>query len=149
MERVPNLDAIKSVTLNCRLCQIKFKSENEKFADHDHLTGKFRQIICCKCNSKLRVNRWSMPILLHNYKNYDSHVLCISAFGKMKGWNFAVIPQTTEKYIATMADFEVGKRQGDGKAVRFTLSFLDSYQFLSAGLASLVEKLPRDRFLYY
>jgi hypothetical protein len=64
----------------------------------------------------------------------------------MQGWNFAVIPQTTEKYIATMADFEVGKRQGDGKAVRFTLTFLDSYQFLSAGLASLVEKLPRDRF---
>ena len=82
----------------------------KKFADHDHLSGKYRQIICQQCNNKLKVNRWSMPVIMHNYKNYDSHVMCISAFGQMKGWNYNVIPQTTKKYIATMADFVVGQR---------------------------------------
>ena len=40
----------------------------------------------------------------------------------------------------------MGQRQKGGKDIRFKLRFLDSYQFLSAGLASLVQKLPRDMF---
>ena len=79
-----------------------------------------------------------MPVLFHNMKNYDSHVLCIEGYGKMQGWDYDVIPQTTERYIGTTAKFQVGeyeKIEGEKKQMKkilYKLKFLDSVQFLSA-----------------
>jgi len=35
---------------NCELCGEAFKSLNDRHMDHDHITGKFRNIVCRKCN---------------------------------------------------------------------------------------------------
>jgi hypothetical protein len=90
-----------------------------------------------------------MPVLFHNMKNYDSHVLCIEGYGKMEGWSFNVIPQTTERYIGTICRFKVDEYEtveGEKKPVYYDLKFLDSVQFLNASLLSLVDKLAKDRF---
>ena len=37
-------------TLNCSHCGKEFKNSRDRHLDHDHKTGLFRTIICCKCN---------------------------------------------------------------------------------------------------
>ena len=154
---VDNLDEIKEGTNACQLCEKVFTDNSEKFADHNHLNGEFRYIVCATCNNKLHFKRHELHVVFHNYKNYDSHVLCIEGFGKMKDWHYSVIAQTTERYIATKASFPLRKykvRQlgKDGKMYlaermkNFEIVFLDSCQFLNASLQSLVDKLPREKF---
>ena len=54
-ENAPKLKYIKECIQNCLLCHYKFKQESEKFADHDHLSEKYLQVICQECNNKLKV----------------------------------------------------------------------------------------------
>jgi len=35
---------------HCELCGNPFKSLRDRCMDHDHITGKFRNIVCQKCN---------------------------------------------------------------------------------------------------
>ena len=35
---------------HCQLCNKQFRSSIERHMEHDHQTGKFRNIVCCKCN---------------------------------------------------------------------------------------------------
>tara|TARA_R110000851_G_scaffold164861_2_gene309264 strand:+ start:318 stop:767 length:450 start_codon:yes stop_codon:yes gene_type:complete len=37
-------------TSHCELCGNAFKSSRNRHMDHDHITGKFRNIVCSKCN---------------------------------------------------------------------------------------------------
>ena len=70
----------------------------------------------------------------------------------MQGWDYDVIPQTTERYIGTTAKFQVGeyeKIEGEkkqNKPIFYQLKFLASVQFFYASLSSLVDKLVRDDF---
>ena len=64
----------------------------------------------------------------------------------MKEWTYSVIPQTTEKYISLMAQFQVGWNKKQKRAIYFQLKFLDSYQFLSASLAGLAKTLPKEDY---
>ena len=48
-------------TSNCELCGNPFKSLRDRQMEHCHETGKFRNIVCIKCNAcksdrKLRIN---------------------------------------------------------------------------------------------
>ena len=38
-------------TLNCSHCGKEFKNSRDEHLDHDHETGLFRAIDCCKCNA--------------------------------------------------------------------------------------------------
>ena len=35
---------------NCELCDVLFPNSRNRHLDHDHLTGKIRNIVCNKCN---------------------------------------------------------------------------------------------------
>ena len=137
----------KQVT-HCQQCKVLFSSHSEKVFDHCHLSGKFRKIVCKLCNDRLRVNRKILPVFFHNFKQYDCHVLCVDGFGKMKDWQFSVIPQTTEKYIALVATFITGFNKRTNKAVMFQVKFLDSYQFLSNSLECMVSIMDKSKFYY-
>jgi hypothetical protein len=41
----------KKAAIECSICRKKFESPKEKQGDHDHLTGKLRDILCIKCNA--------------------------------------------------------------------------------------------------
>ena len=113
-----------------------------KVRDHCHITGKYRGPLCHRCNSRLRLKRRVLPVVFHNFKGYDGHLICKQAIGEMSGWTLKVIPTTHEKYMSLRASVEVGKTR-KGRKRYFTIVFLDSYQFLSSSLATLVDILDR------
>ena len=36
---------------HCECCSKEFSSSRDRHLDHDHITGEFRWVICCRCNS--------------------------------------------------------------------------------------------------
>ena len=127
---------------HCPKCNVEFTQEGKhsKVRDHCHITGKYRGPLCFLCNSRLRLKRRVLPVVFHNFKGYDSHLICKQAIGEMPGWHLSVIPLTHEKYLSLRARVEVGKTQ-TGKARFFQIIFIDSYQFLSSSLATIVQSL--------
>ena len=70
------------------------------------------------CNINVELNH-KIPVVFHNLKKYDSHLI-MQEIGK-----FNVIPNGLEKYMRF--------------SIKNKLSFIDSFQFLSASLDSLVK----------
>ena len=75
--------------------------------DHCHLTGDFRGALCSACNMRLRLKRRVLPVIFHNLKGYDMHLLIKEGNGKMKDWQLNVIAQTTEKFMSLRAKIPV------------------------------------------
>ena len=121
---------------NCYLCKksfnLKEKSE-EKVRDHDHFSGDYIGPACARCNLSRRNRRSSFPIIFHNLRGYDAHHIVKEGVGYFPSWNLSVIPITKEGYLSLKCSF--GKDKG-------TLQFIDSLQFLSASLATLVRNCP-------
>ncbi len=126
---------------HCPRCGAQFNNITHKKArDHDHISGKFRSALCHPCNSKLHLTRRTLPVIFHNFKCYDAHQIIKHGLGKFKHWQLSVIPQTKEKFMTLIARIPVETTR-EGKLVYFTVAFLDSYQFMSSSLASLVNNL--------
>ena len=130
------------IATHCPRCKTEFTKDGShvKVRDHCHITGKYRGPLCHKCNSRLRLKRRVLPVVFHNFKGYDGHLICKQAIGEMPGWHLSVIPTTHEKYMSLRARVEVGKNK-KGKPRFFQIIFLDSFQFLSSSLAALVATL--------
>ena len=92
--------------------------------DHDHMTGKYRGAAHNECNFKLKLNPKTMPIpvIFHNLKGYDGHLL-MQAMARVQG-EIKCIPTNTEKYIS----FSLGN-----------LRFIDSVNFLLNSPENLVK----------
>jgi hypothetical protein len=59
---VGDYDEMYNIYLNtneCNVCKVGFNEKNWKCLDHDHDTGKFRQILCNNCNT---LDRWKNKI---------------------------------------------------------------------------------------
>ena len=127
---------------HCPKCSVQFTvdGKHRKVRDHCHITGNYRGPLCHVCNSRLRLKRRILPVVFHNFKGYDGHLICKQAIGEMPGWHLSVIPVTHEKYMSVRARVEVGKNKR-GEKRYFSIIFLDSFQFLSSSLAALVGTL--------
>ena len=114
-------DAIDQwITINqetCLFCPEPLLVPNVKDSvkDHDHMTGKYRGAAQNECNFKLKLNPKTMPIpvIFHNLKGYDGHLL-MQAMARVRG-EIKCIPTNTEKYIS----FSLGN-----------LRFVDNVNFL-------------------
>ena len=108
---------------NCHICEKPFVCAGDSVRDHCHITGKYRGAAHNACNLKLRLNpkTTAIPIVFHNLRGYDSHLL-MQAISRVEG-KVSCIPNNTEKYIS----FSLGQ-----------LRFIDSAQFLLASLDKLV-----------
>ena len=121
----------KDEAIVCVFCEKLLK--NDKVADHDHLTGKYRGIAHKACNLNYSFKDDQIPVFFHNLKGYDSHII-ISAYMKYgKGRKIEAIAQTTEKYLS----FTIGK-----------LKFVDSYAFMASSLEMLAASMPKDKFVF-
>ncbi|KAG1697202.1 hypothetical protein GQR58_006038 [Nymphon striatum] len=123
---------------NCYACG-KSVSVKDRVREHDHLTGKFRGMACKQCNSKLRLQYRSLKVIIHNLKNYDSHIICKYGLSKEPNSNVHVIANNSEKYITFSVDFFHENYS------TFRLQFIDSYQHLNASLADLFQNIPKDK----
>ena len=92
--------------------------------DHDHMRGKYRGAAHNECNFKLKLNPKTMPIpvIFHNLKGYDGHLL-MQVMARVQG-EIKCIPTNTEKSIS----FSLGN-----------LRFIDSLNFLLSSLDKLVK----------
>ena len=117
----------------CHICQQILVDENDRVRDHCHLTGTYRGVAHNACNLNYRLNpkSWKLPIVMHNLKGYNGHLIVRalkSEFGKV-----SVIPQNMGKYLS----ITVGR-----------LKFIDSFQFTPKSLNVLSKALEDDEFKY-
>ena len=132
----------------CHICGNEYANEDIRVRDHCHITGKYRGSAHQHCNLKLRIDpdKLRIPIVFHNLKGYDSHLI-MQYLGKIvkehkyensKGqaieMNIGAIPSNMEKYMS----FFLGKH----------LVFIDSFQFMSSSLSSLVSNLSKEDLIY-
>ena len=92
--------------------------------DHDQMTGKYRGAAHNEYNFKLKLTpkTMSIPVIFHNLKGYDRHLL-MQGMARVR-WEIKCIPTNTEKYIS----FPLGN-----------LRFVDSVNFLLSSLDKLVK----------
>ena len=99
-----------------------------KIRDHCHITGKYRGSAHRDCNIDVKLNH-KIPVIFHNYDSY----LTIQELG-IFSLKINVIPNGLEKYMS----FSINNK----------LSFINSFQFLSSSLDSLVKNFAKDDFKY-
>ena len=96
----------------CCICDNAYADADVKVKDHCHIIGKYRGFTHRDCNINVKLNH-KIPILFHNLKNYDSHLMV----QELDNFNFKinVMPNGLGKYIS----FNINNR----------LIFIDSFQF--------------------
>ncbi|KAK3108933.1 hypothetical protein FSP39_019099 [Pinctada imbricata] len=111
---------------HCHICENVII--DTKVRDHCHVSGRYRGAACSNCNLNFRHPKF-IPVIFHNLKNFDAHILCQS-IGLFKEEEIKCIPNNMQKYVS----FSLGK-----------LRFIDSYQFTNCSLADMVENLYHER----
>ena len=115
----------------CWICINVYVDGDVKVGDHCHFTGKYRGSVHRYCNIKIKLNH-KITVVFYTLKKYDSH-LTMQELGQFN-LQINVISNTLEKYMS----FSINNK----------LAFIDSFQFLSASLHSLVKSLGKDDFKY-
>ena len=126
---------------NCCICERPFtaydRTHSKIVRHHNHLTSKYIGAACKTCNINCKQNKYFLPIVIHNLRGYDSHLI-MQSVGLFKDKNIKCLANNMEKYIS----FSVG-----------SLRFIDSLQFMNSSLDKLVENLKvsgEDKFkLFY
>jgi hypothetical protein len=127
----------------CWMCEEPFENESRqllsrmnsgkkdliKCAHHNHLTGEYIGACHSLCNLQLKYKHKAVPIIIHNLKSYDSHLILS---GLKKARNIFVIPSNSEHYMSITVDHK--------------FKFIDSFQFLPSSLQKLVSELPKNGF---
>ena len=115
----------------CYICDNDYVDNDVKVRDHCNITGKYRGFAHRDCNINLKLNH-KIPVVFQNLKKYYSHHI-MQELGK---FNLKIndIPNGLEKYMSF--------------TINNNLSFIDSFQFPSSSLHSLVKNLSKDDFEY-
>jgi len=100
----------------------------DKVRDHDHLTGKFRQTLCSRCNLELQQPKF-VPVFFYNLSNIDAYLIVTELGYDTQAIN--VIPNSEEKYISFSKYV----------SSTFTVRFIDTFRFMASSLSSLAENL--------
>ena len=117
---------------------IKYLIYDDDHVDNDvkvgyncHITGSYRDSAHINCDINVKLNH-KIPVVFHNLENYDSHLM-IQELGKFN-LKINVTPNGLENYVS----FSIINK----------LICIDSFQFLSSSLESLVKNLNKDSFKY-
>ena len=135
---------------SCYVCGCSFTIENRKVRNHCHVTGNYRGASCNKCNLGMKLTK-TIPVIFHNLKGYDSHLL-LPELGKFNK-KISIIPNNMQTYMS----FSVGNKisyfdKKAGKPVErefMNLRFIDSFGFMASSLSQLVVDLKQgglDKF---
>lgn len=131
---VENCKAFSSQEL-CTVCELELPPDYDcKVRDHCHILGNFRGAAHKSCNLQWRIKKpenYKLPVVFHNLKGYDSHLIIKSYRGKE---NLSCIPSNTEKYLSLSID---------------NFNFIDSYQFMPQSIEALVDNLKKDGIMKF
>ena len=114
---------------NCYSCGDKFDEyihDKRKKMDHDHITAEYRGAACNSCNLAM-VEREQVPVYIHNFQGFDSHLILSSLKDQKK---LSVIQSNTEQIKSMSLDI---------------YTFIDSFSFQSSSLSQLAEKLAKHK----
>ena len=84
----------------CHICEKEILENEEKVADHDHLTGKFRDSAHKACNLNFRKN-YAIAVCFHNFTNYDLSFFIKDVATRIDR-QIAIIPRNISKYFAVI-----------------------------------------------
>ncbi|GET56179.1 uncharacterized protein LOC110249295 [Rhizophagus irregularis DAOM 181602=DAOM 197198] len=133
VERIVTEEAKKEFTeaVSCWICNGNF-DQDKKVWDHCHITGKFRGAAHNACNLKLQIEAWKtpIPVVFHNFRGYDSHLVCESVRRSIGAHQIKVIAETFKRYKS----IKVGQ-----------FKYIDSMQFMASSLANLAKNLGTDK----
>ena len=120
--------------VSCWICNENFNQvmQDKKVWDHCHITGKFRGAAHNSCNLKLQIEEWKtpIPVIFHNFRGYDSHLVCESIGQSVGAHQIRVIAETFERYKS----MKVGQ-----------FKYIDSMQFMASSLANLAKNLGTNK----
>ena len=87
----------------CYVCKSAFTVDSRKVRDHCHVTGKDCGAACNKCNLGMKMTN-TIPVIFHNLKGYDSHLLLpeLRKFNK----KISIIPNNMQTYMLFSVDNE-------------------------------------------
>lgn len=100
--------------------------------NHDHVSGELVGIAHRKCNLQLKQVEF-IPVILHNLRGFDGQLM-VQKLGLFKNKKSSVIANSNERYMT----FSLGN-----------LRFIDSFQFLSSSLDTLVQNLKSNGDAYF
>ena len=125
----------------CMSCRKVFDQEKcSKEMNICPFTNTYVGAICKGCRYQRIVKCQTLPVIFHNFRGYDGHIILKHGIEKMKHWKLSVIAQTNEKFMTLRADVPVSTRK-DLSLTYFQLVFLDSFQFMASSLSALVQNL--------
>lgn len=143
-QKPPVLTAVQEkafkLSRTCYFCNNGFTEDDFKVRDHCHISGEYRGPAHRSCNVKYRLSM-RVPVVFHNLRGYDSHHILHYYKGDgagrspegstatHKSTRFSAIVQNTEKFMSFGID---------------NVRFIDSFQFMSASLDSLVANLSKS-----
>ena len=115
---------------NCVICRA---NGDIKVRDHCHVLSTYRGAShqSCNLNYNIKATSWRLPVLFHNLRGYDGHIL-IRPLKKRRG-RTRIIPSNYDKYMS----IQIGR-----------LCFLDSLQFTLQSLDNLVGTLRPEDFKF-
>ena len=148
-------------TTSCYICGGALENEDTNtkgVIDHCHWTGNYRGIAHNKCNINIRQQRRYFPVIFHNFRGYDCHVICrYVKLSSQKNFKLGTIPLTKEKYLSLSIKWKVNEfkklntdtREYEVVSLYNEIRFLDSFQFLSSSLETLMDQLGGNNSLFY
>lgn len=117
---------------HCHICGLPFNGNSTKVRNHDHISGDLFGIAHRDCNLQLKQVEF-IPVILHNLRGFDGHLI-MQKLGLFKNKRLSVIANSNERYVT----FSLGN-----------LRFIDSFQFLSSSLDTLVQNLKSSGDVHF
>lgn len=127
----------------CQMCGVR---EDRLHRDHDHISGKFLQMLCANCNMRRRQCRNSLTVFMHNFKGYDAHQLMLQGFAKLDPdlWELSPVYQRADKLISLCLIYH-GRPLTTSSRHRhhfYRVIFRDSAAFMPTSLDKMTRMLP-------
>jgi hypothetical protein len=129
----------------CYICHNKLNDDEHgkfygKVRDHCHFSGKYLGAAHSDCIVNRRFSHKFLPIVIHNLKGYDGHLIIKELSRYMNVNNIGTvdcIPNNKEKYMTISTNPRDVKND-------MRIKFIDSLQFMNASIEALTNSLQSD-----
>jgi hypothetical protein len=129
---------------SCHICSKVINIGEKAHRDHCHVCGKFRGNTHAECNMKYKISR-DIVVAFHNLRKYDGHFIMqeIGTVANRRGLQISCIAKGMEDYLTFSIKMKNNRKRriNEQKVPFWRIKFIDTCQFLTASLDSLVKNL--------